>query len=77
MNATNRNAPSDDLVRPGAHDPSPAVSDATRQRLAELERVRPRIAEPIRHALGFMLGVGIWAVLVDRLGAWGSDGGRR
>lgn len=61
------------MDHPAAHEPSPAISDATRTRMAELERTRPRIEQPIRRAVGFALAVGALAALLDYYEPWDLD----
>ncbi|MDX1659420.1 MAG: hypothetical protein R3343_11420 [Nitriliruptorales bacterium] len=58
---------------PAPNESSPAISDATRRRMAELERTRPEPEHPIRHAIGFVLGVGALAALVDYYAPWEDD----
>lgn len=60
-------------ARPNHDQPSPAISDETRRRMAELERTRPRIEHPVRHALGFAVGVGALAALLDHFEPWEDD----
>lgn len=56
--------------RPGPDEPSPAVSDDTRQRLAG----RPGPAPPApRHAIAFVLAVGAVAGMVGALRPWETD----
>lgn len=59
-----------ELPAPAHDEPSPAVSEATRRRMAELERTRPRIEEPVRKAIAFVLGVGALAALLDHFEPW-------
>lgn len=40
--------------------------------MAELERTRPRIEEPVREAIAFVLGVGALAALLDHFEPWGD-----
>lgn len=58
---------------PTHDEPSPAISDTTRERMAELERTRPRIDDPVQKAIGFVLGVGALAALIDYYEPWEQD----
>lgn len=66
-------AGSGDRRRPGADDPSPAVTPATRDRVAQADRHREPEPHPVRSALAFLVAMGAVGGLVAAWKPWEQD----